>query len=87
MLTDFHKLQRFIWCKKNENTDFSNYLFVDESAVRLIDIPKFHVRLKNSRPETFPVTSKIRLKINVWGGISSKGPTPFIVCTNKFCFY
>ena len=31
------------------------------------------------RPETIPPTGKQRLNVNNWGGISSKGATPFAV--------
>ena len=78
-LSDFDKLRRYLWCRKKENNDFQNHLFVDESHVRILEVPLYHVRLPGERPEAIPCSTKIRLKINVWGGISVKGATPFAV--------
>jgi hypothetical protein len=66
-LLDFDKLRRFLWCRKNENNDFKNHPFVDESHVRILEVPLYHVRLPGERPEAIPCSTKIRLKINVWG--------------------
>ena len=38
-LSDFQKLRRYLWCRKNENNDFQNYLFVDETHVESL---KYH---------------------------------------------
>ena len=81
-LSDFQKLKRFIWCQQNQNTDFSNYLFVDETTVRGLEIPLYHVRPRGERPDAVSSTSKIRVKVNVCGGISFKGPTRFLVKNN-----
>ena len=59
--------------------NFENYVFVDETTVRVLEVPIYHLRKANSRPETIPHTVKQRLKVNIWGGISSKGATPFAV--------
>jgi hypothetical protein len=59
--------------------DFKDYLFVDETTVRSLEIPLYYVRPRAQRPEAIPASGKIRFKVNVWGGISFKGPTPFIV--------
>jgi hypothetical protein len=45
----------------------------------VLEVPIYHLRKANSRPETIPHTVKQRLKVNIWGGISSKGATPFAV--------
>ncbi len=78
-MSDYQKLRRYLWCRKNENNDFKNHVFVDETHVRLFEVPLYHVRQKGERPDGIPSTSKMRLKINIWGGISFKGPTPFAV--------
>ena len=36
-LTDDHKMKRLACCLENEHNEFSNYLFVDETTVRLIE--------------------------------------------------
>ena len=68
-----------IWCSNNVKTDFSKYLFTDETTVRVLEVPIYHVRLPSSRPTAMPKSQKIRLKLNIWGGISFKGATPFVV--------
>lgn len=82
-MKNIHKLNRLNWCLTHENTDFSNYVFVDETSVRLWDLPKYHWRLKSTYPEAIPSTEKHRYKLNVWGGMSSKGLTRFAV---SICF-
>lgn len=74
------KALRYQWCKNNEKNNFRNYLFADESTVRVLEVPLYHLRKKNSRPQPIPHTAKARLKMNIWGGISYKGATPFAVC-------
>ena len=85
-LTDLHKLNRLNWCLTYENADFSNYVFVDETSVRLWDLPLYHWRLKNSYPNAIPMTEKYRNKLNVWGGFSYKGLTRFAVSNFSFFF-
>jgi hypothetical protein len=52
---------------------------VDETTIRLWDLPLYHWRLRSSRPEAIPCTSKFRDKVNICGGISFKGATDFKV--------
>jgi hypothetical protein len=70
---------RLLWCKKHRNTDFSKHIFTDETMIRLWDLPLYHCRLPSSYPEAIPCTTKYRKKINICGGISFEGPTPFKV--------
>jgi len=79
-LTDYNKLLRLEWCLKHRNTDFSKFIFVDETTIRLWDLPLYHWRLRGSRPDDIPCTSKFRDKVNICGGISFKGTTEFKVC-------
>jgi len=76
-LTEANKAERFIFCKNNQYNTFENYLFIDESTVRMLEVPLYHIRKKGKRPETVPHTGKAKVKINVWGGISFHGATQF----------
>ena len=78
-LEDHHKLQRYIWCLTNQETDFSKYIFLDETTVRLWDVPLYHWRQRSRYPNSIPSTDKFRRKLNVWAGISFQGSTPFAV--------
>ncbi len=82
-MTERHKLMRYIWCRNNINTDFSHHLFVDETTVKVMEIPLYHIRKRSSEPEGVASTAKIRYKLNVWGGISCRGPSDFVVFTEN----
>lgn len=62
-----------------KDEDFNNYIFVDETSVIVFDKPLYHLRLRSSTPISVPCSSKHKSKVNVWGGISFKGPTLFAV--------
>lgn len=68
----------------NKNTDFSRYVFTDETTFKFNDIPKYHSRLPSSRPKALKHSCKYPLKVNVWGGISFEGPTDFVVSLKRF---
>lgn len=78
-LTDENKLERLVWCLNNQDTDFSRYLFIDESKINIFDVPPYHIRKKCTRPPAIPCTTKYKLKLNVCGGISERGATEFAV--------
>jgi len=78
-LSDFDKLRRYLWCRKNEHNDFKNHFFVDETHMRILEVQLYQVRLPDERPETVSSSTKFRLKINIWGGISIRGASPFAV--------
>ncbi len=61
------------------NNSFTDYLFADGSTVGVLEVPQYHLSKKSSRPETIPHTAKARLKVNIWGAISYKGATPFVI--------
>ena len=44
--------------KKYKDTDWSKYIFTDETMIRLWDLPLYHCRLPNSYPKAIPCTSK-----------------------------
>lgn len=83
-MTEAQKLERFLWCLKHRGCDFNEYIFVDETMVRMSEKPIYHLRLPSQYPKAIPCTSKFASKLNIWGGISSKGPTEFAV--NQFSF-
>ena len=63
-LTEAHKLCRLIWCRQS---DFSNYIFVDETMVRLNDQQNYHLRFPSSVPRAHCCTDKNgRKKVNIW---------------------
>jgi hypothetical protein len=71
--------QRLVWSINNQNKDLSKTIYMDETTLRVLDLPLYHVREKGSVPERIPNTGKIRHKLNVCGGISYAGPTEFAV--------
>ena len=63
---------------------FSDYIFVDETKIEINSVPFYHHRLVGSQ-NTFENLTNIRLKLNIWGGISSKGPCDLVVIfKNKY---
>ncbi len=76
-MNDYHKLLRFLWCKRHEHDDFQNHIFVDETKIVIGSIPMYHWRRQKAYPNGIPNSVKFRLKVNVWGGLSSKGLTRF----------
>ncbi|CAF1083718.1 unnamed protein product [Brachionus calyciflorus] len=57
----------------------NDYIFVDETMIRIFEKPIYHLRLPTCFPKALPSTSKFACKLNIWGGISYKGPTEFAV--------
>ena len=43
-LTEFHKLQRYLWCRRHRNTNFYNYVFADETTIRLLEVLLYQSR-------------------------------------------
>lgn len=78
-LSDAIKLKRLAWCINNINKSFENTVFCDETTVRVLEVPLYHWRPVCTYPDTVPHTTKYRLKVNVWGAISFKGPSKFEV--------
>ena len=58
-LTELQKLNRLLWCMKYRNCDFANYIFVDETTIRLGDLPLYHWRLPSTNPIGIPSTQKL----------------------------
>ena len=78
-LTQKHKALRLAWCLNNLNTDFRRYVFSDETTVRQFEVPFYHSRKISSNPEGIEATKKYGFKLNVYGSISSLGPSAFYV--------
>ena len=65
-LSEYNKLQRYIWCLKHEHTNSEDYVFADETAIRILEVPLYHTRRKGERPQAICKTTKIRLKLNLY---------------------
>ena len=78
-LTRKQKRDRLNWCLGNINNDFSNWVFVDETSFWINEVPLYHHRHPNSNPEFAGFSSGLKIKINVWGAISCKGSSRFVV--------
>jgi hypothetical protein len=37
-------MQRLAWCLANQNNDFLNYMFIDETLIRIQKLPEYHIR-------------------------------------------
>ncbi|RNA34511.1 hypothetical protein BpHYR1_042841 [Brachionus plicatilis] len=68
LLSELDKFKRLF---RYSDCDFSNYIFVDESCVRISKKALYNWRLKSSYPDTLPSSHKFLARMNVWGGISS----------------
>ena len=77
-LNDYHKMQRLAWCLANVNNDFHNYVFIDETKIRVEELPLYHIREKGVPVAYSKITDRERLNLNFWGGISCCGPTEFV---------
>jgi hypothetical protein len=63
----------------HQNTDFCDYVFVGKTSIVLKDLPLSHWRLKSKYPNGVQIPLKYREKVNIWGGLSTKGLTRFFV--------
>lgn len=82
-LTDKQIKERYEWCLKYRNCDFRKYLFVDETKLDMNRPLKHHLRLPTSYPLCVIAQYRQRIKLNIWGGISSLGATKIIVNIDK----
>ena len=77
-LNDHHKMQRLVWCLANQNNDFLNYVFIDETLIRIEELPLYRIREKGIPQGCTKVCQKEKQKINLWGVISYCGATEFV---------
>ena len=80
-LTDKHKAEWLAWYLNNRNTDFSNYVFGDETTIRQNEFPRYQLRKRTSNPCGFEGGDKYFYKVNLFGLISKRGPNDFYVIT------
>jgi hypothetical protein len=85
VLTDRHMNLRREWCIQNCDTDFSNWLFSDESTFELRSLGQHRGILVHRRPcEKFSRSCIFRnqvqscAKLMVWGVIGSRGTIPLV---------
>jgi hypothetical protein len=71
-------MQRLAWCLANRYNDFLNYVFIDETTMRIEQLPLYHIREKGVPVAQTKQSKKERIKVNVWGGISYCGVTEFV---------
>ena len=71
-------MQRLAWCLANQYNDFQNYVFVDETLMRIEQLPLYHIREKGVPVAHTKQSKKEKMKINVWRGISNCGVTQFV---------
>jgi transposase len=79
-LTQRHKIARRNWCRSHYHTDFSAWLFSDESSFELADCSAqrraFVHRRSNEKFApccVLPVSTNNRQKLMIWGCIASNG--------------
>jgi hypothetical protein len=78
-LTEEQKADRYNWCVGNKNNDFADFVFTDESSVWVNQLPLYHMRMAGTHSQCLESRSNSRIKLNVFGGISVRGPTNFQV--------
>ena len=78
-MTTKQRLDRLNWCRANRNGRWLNYIWLDETACWINEAPSYHWRQTGLHPQTVGFLSSLRQKLNLWGGISWFGPTPFAV--------
>ena len=60
-------------------TNFNNFVFVNESTIRLNECPRYHLRLPSKIPIGIVGGDKYFYKLNIFGAISCRGPSQFYV--------
>ena len=68
-----------MWCSVNEDNDFDNYWFADETTIYENECPNYAWRPIGSYPESAEISRKSSKKLNLWCAISYKGVTNFVV--------
>ncbi len=66
------KNQRYTYCLNHRNETFNNYVFSDESTVKALEIPLYHVRFPSTHPNAVGNETNTRMKVNVWSVISKR---------------
>ena len=77
-MTPEQKAERLNWCLTNRDNEFEFFVFVDESKLTNHICKLYHMRKKSARPDCI-IMNSTPFKLNIWGGISKRGATEFIV--------
>ncbi|CAF0881438.1 unnamed protein product [Brachionus calyciflorus] len=85
-LSDDQINQRYFFARRYVNYCFNDVIFTDETTIKCHSNPLYHMRKKGKRPRAISV-KKHAGKINIWAGISFKGPTKFVVFENNMDRY
>ena len=82
LIREGNKEKRLMWCEKmiEENEEFNDVLFTDESSVMLETHRKKCYRRRGA-PSKFKPRPKHPVKVHVWGGISKQGATAVAIFT------
>ena len=79
-LSEENKAKRMVWALENLGNSFENYVFIDESISRTLEVPLYHWRVPGSQSSIkVPFKTNQRAKINIFGAISWHGASQFIV--------
>ena len=82
MIRDVNKEKRLEWCRERlaDGDMFDDVLWTDECTVQLESnrVKSYH---KEGQPAPLKPKAKHPVKMNVWAGISPRGPTPIIIFT------
>ena len=73
------KLKRYLWALNNQNNNFENFVFADESMIQTSRRGIYFNRKKSSHPKSSHSHPRSVKNVNIWGGISYHGPTRFVV--------
>ena len=85
-LTFAQKIDRLNWCLANQNNQFFNTWFSDETSIWENECPRYAWRSIGTRPESIQMSSKSSKKLNLWCAISYRGPTDFVVNSSLLLF-
>ena len=82
LIREANKIKRLEWAKANVSAALSNgfkdVLYTDESSIQLECHRRFACRKKGTQARPKP-RAKHPCKVDVWAGISWKGPTPIVI--------
>jgi hypothetical protein len=77
---------RLNWCLEHIDCNFDYHIFVDESKIMINHCKLYHMGQKATYPECI-ILNNFHAKLNIWGGISKRGATSFVVYfLIQYCF-
>ena len=78
-LNESVKKKRLEFALKYIDCDMKSFVFADETGCKTFSYQEKHCRYPTSTPIAVAELRRNRKTINIWGGISYKGPTDFVV--------